>query len=51
MPKSFKSGLGPITPSTQYKSFNTNRSYNQTFSKKKRPKSSGKKQALTGNPS
>jgi len=28
MPKSFKSGvgLGPITPSTQYKSFNTNRS-------------------------
>ncbi|CDW83414.1 UNKNOWN [Stylonychia lemnae] len=50
MPKSIR-GLGPITPSTQYKSFNTNRSYNQTFSKKKRPKSSGKKQALSVNPS
>ena len=34
MPRSTKV-LGPITPSTNYKSFNTNRSYNQTFSKKK----------------
>lgn len=52
MPRSTKV-LGPITPSTNYKSFNTNRSYNQTFSKKKTKKSSSKKRqaALTGNPS
>lgn len=54
MPRSTKV-LGPITPSTNYKSFNTNRSYNQTFSKKKRKKSSSKKnninQLLSLNPS
>ncbi len=44
--------LGPSTPGTHFKSFNTNRSTNnQTLSKKKRKPSANKRQALSGMPS